>query len=177
MLRSALKWAVTTFQIKRDAVRFARSIGVRLGEECRLIGIESGTFGSEPYLVSIGNHVTITSGVRFITHDGGVWVFRHEFPEIDVIAPIKVGNNVFIGLNTIILPGVSIGDDCVIGAGSLLTKDIPARSVAAGVPARVIKPLEKYLESVHEKAIYIRSLPLENKRSFLQSRFLESDQL
>jgi len=62
-------------------------------------------FGSEPYLVRLGDHVSITAGVKFISHDGGVWVFRDRFPELDVFGPITVGSNVFIGINALIMPG------------------------------------------------------------------------
>lgn len=56
-------------------------------------------------------------------------------------APVTIGNNVWLGIRTIVLPGVSIGDDSVIGAGSVVSQDIPARSLAGGVPARIIRPL------------------------------------
>ncbi len=55
--------------------------------------------------------------------------------------PVHIGNNVWIGGNSVICPGVTIGDNCVIGAGSVVTKDIPAWSLAAGNPARVIRTI------------------------------------
>ena len=109
----------------------------------------SAVFGSEPYLVTIGEHVEITAGCVFITHDGGMWSLREwdeRYKDLDVFDPIKIGNNVFIGNNSIILPGVTVGDNVVIGAGSVVSRDIPANSVAAGVPARVIRSLEEYGE-------------------------------
>lgn len=57
--------------------------------------------------------------------------------------PVTIGNNVWLGGNVTILPGVTIGDNCTIGAGSVVTHDIPANTVAAGNPARVIRHLEK----------------------------------
>ena len=60
---------------------------------------------------------------------------------LEIALPIKVGNNVWIGANVTVLPGVTIGDNTVIGAGSVVTKDIPARVFAAGNPCRVIRPL------------------------------------
>lgn len=60
---------------------------------------------------------------------------------IEYARPITVGNNVWIGGNVCVLPGVTIGDNCVIGAGSVVVKDIPANSVAAGNPCKVIKTL------------------------------------
>ena len=134
-----------------DSVRIARKIGVRFtadpGEEnCRILSESLGVFGSVPYLITIGKSVEITSGVRFITHDGAVWCLRNDpsYKELDLFGPIKIGNNVFIGNNAIILPGVTIGDNVIVGAGAVVTRDIPSGSVVAGVPARVIRSLDEY---------------------------------
>ena len=153
-----------------NPVTYARAIGVHVGENCRILGLGSGTsFGSEPYMISVGDHVTIAAGVTFITHDGGVWIFREQHPEIDVVAPIVVGNNVFIGVHSIIMPGVTIGDNCVIGAGSVVTRDIPAGSVAVGAPARRIKSIEEYWTKIKDRAVFVRSLPDDEKRLVYQS--------
>lgn len=148
-------------------LKHAKLIGVRFGKNCRFIRTY---FGTEPYLVKIGDHVTLT-GVRLITHDGGVWVFRERHTGIDVFGPIKIGNNVFVGKGAIILPNVTIGDNCVIGAGSVVTKDIPANSVAAGLPARVIKTIDEYYESVKDRAFYIRRKKSKEKKKILQKKF------
>lgn len=131
-------------------------------------------FGSEPYLISIGNHVRITTGVRFVTHDGGVWVFRNEngLKDIDVFGPITIGNNVHIGNNVIIMPNVNIGDNVVIGCGAVVTKDIPSNSVAVGVPAKVIENIDEYKEKVLKKCDYTHSLSTEEKRSFLINKYI-----
>ena len=139
-----------------DSVKLARKMGVRFTaapgqEKCRILSEPYGVFGSEPYLITIGERVEITYGVRFITHDGAAWCLRNyddRFQELDLMGPIKIGNNVFIGNNAIILPGVTVGDNVIIGAGSVVTKDIPSGSVAAGVPAKVIKTLDEYGEKV-----------------------------
>ncbi|MEH0760281.1 acyltransferase [Vibrio sp. 16] len=123
-------------------IDYLRSKGVQVGEGCRIFSLQPGAFGSEPYLVSIGNNVIITQGVRFITHDGSTFLFRDEHPDLDVMGPISVGNNVFIGMNSIIMPGVTVGDDCVIGAMSLVSKSVPSGSVVAGNPAKVIMSTE-----------------------------------
>ena len=166
------KYIRSNYMIKRNPVDFARDIGVRVGENCRFLGLTRGTFGSEPFLVTIGNHVTITGGVRFITHDGGVWIFREETPNIDVFGPIQIGNNVFIGLNATIMPNIKIGDNVVVGAGSIVTKDVPNNSVVAGIPARIISTVDSYKTSVKGKAMYIRSSSQEEKRKILKEYFL-----
>lgn len=162
---------IRMWRMKRDPIGYIRSLGVQIGENCRLIGLEDTTFGSEPYLIKIGNHVTITSGVRFITHDGGVWIFRESEPNIDVVAPITVGDNVFIGMNSIILPGVEIGSNCVIGAGSVVTKNIPPNQVAAGVPTKCIKTIEEYRLGLEPKVRHVRSLADAEKRRVLLKHF------
>ncbi len=148
-------------------VDFARKLGVQVGRRCRLINVD---YGSEPYLISLGDHVSATK-VHFVTHDGGVWVLRHEFPDLDVIAPIRVGNNVFFGIGCVVLPGVTIGDDVVIGAGSVVSRDIPSRSVAAGVPARVISSLDEYRSKVIERGISTKQLTKSEKREALLTQF------
>ena len=66
--------------------------------------------------------------------------------------PVVIGRNVFVGMGTLILKGVTIGDDAVIGAGSVVTTDIPPNVVAAGVPARVVSPVEKAASPVQGEA-------------------------
>ena len=148
-------------------IHFARTSGVRLGKNCRLVDV---SFGTEPWLVSLGNHVSV-SDASFITHDGGVWVFREEFPDIDYLAPITVGNNVFIGSRTIILKGVTIGNNVVIGAGSIVSKDIPSNCVAAGIPATPLHPLEEYREKILLQAEHTKGMTLSAKRDYYLKKY------
>lgn len=171
MVISVVRGLRRRWLLRRDPVQYARWLGVRVGDDRRFIGVSSATFGSEPYLVSIGDHVTITAGVRFVTHGGGVWVFRERYPDIDVIKPISVGRNVFIGLNSIILPGVTIGRDCVVGAGSVVTRDAPSGVVVAGCPARVIKSVDEYEDSVLAEASFVKRSGPEAKRAWLVRRW------
>jgi acetyltransferase-like isoleucine patch superfamily enzyme len=126
---------------------------VNFGKNVRIPGIPH--FGSEPYLITIGDNVTITQGVTFHTHDGGVGVFRHKYPGMNIFKPILVGNNVFIGSNSTILPGIIIGNNVVIGASSVVTKNIPDNVVVAGIPARIIRSLEEYEQRSLKEAVYI----------------------
>jgi acetyltransferase-like isoleucine patch superfamily enzyme len=142
------------------AALYSKYLNINFGQNVRIIG--KPYFGSEPYLISIGNDVTITYGAIFQNHDGGVGVLRNKYPGIDVIKPIKVGNNVFIGSRVTILPGIIIGNNVVIGSGSLLTRDIPDNVVVAGVPARILKTLAEYEEKVLREAIYLKNRDDEN---------------
>lgn len=170
LIASLFNYLVDELRIKIDPVNYARSLGVSMGSDIRLISIRqgSGTFGSEPYLIKIGRHVTVSGGVQFVTHDGGVWVFREHNPDIDKFGTIVIGDNVFLGYGVIIMPNVSIGDNVVIGAGSIVTKDIPSNCVAAGVPAKTIESLSDYYEKVDKNKVNnVRSLSHSEKKEVL----------
>ena len=158
-------------QLKHDSVTFAKKLGVKIGKNVRLLGVSDKTFSSEPYLVSIDDHVTITDQVQFITHDGAVWVFREKEEDIEFIRPIKIGNNVFIGYRTIIMPGVNVGDNVVIGAGSLVISDIPDNSVAAGVPAKVIRSVNEYRNKIEPFTIKRSWANEKDKKKILYDHF------
>ena len=119
----------------------ARKQGVRIGNNCR---IYTTSFGSEPFLISIGDHVTITSGVKLLTHDGATWLIRDAKGRRYKFGRIEIGNHVFIGVNTIVMPGVTIGDRVIVAAGSVVTKSIESNSVYGGNPARRICSYDDY---------------------------------
>ncbi len=124
---------------------YAKRVGVNLGHEVSLM---TKSFGSEPWLITIGNRVRITAGVRFITHDGGTWVFRQQerYRHVIKFGKIVIHDNCFIGNNAIILPGVTIGPNSVVAAGAVVAKDVPPNTVVGGVPAKFISTVEQYAE-------------------------------
>lgn len=104
----------------------------------------------EPKLISFGNNVSVASGVTFVTHDVIDKVLNnmnHEFKFSYNCAPIKVGNNVFIGCNVTIMPGVEIKDNVIIAAGSVVTKDVKENTVIGGNPAKKISTFDEYVEN------------------------------
>ena len=125
-------------------------------------------FGSEPWMITLGDNVHITSEVRFITHDGGTLPLRKETPDLEITKPIVVGDNVFIGVRSMIMPGVHIGDRCIIAAGSVVTKDVPSNQVWGGVPARFIKTTDEYLEKLQKESLHLGHLKGEDKAKELK---------
>jgi len=121
-----------------------RRQGLTIADDCRLSGMPS--FGSEPYLITIGRHVAMADEVAFITHDGGTHVFREqpEYRKVIKYGRITVLDNCVIGYRATILPGVVIGPNSVVSAGSVVTRNVPPNTVVAGNPAVPIMTIEQY---------------------------------
>jgi len=115
-------------------------------------------WGTEPWIITVGNNVHITDGVKFITHDGGTLLYRKTVPDLEITKPITIGNDVYIGNDVILLPGVTVGDNVIIGAGAIVSRSIPSNSVAVGVPARVIKTADEYLEKLKSESLHLGHL-------------------
>jgi maltose O-acetyltransferase len=93
------------------------------------------------HLISIGDNCTLAHNVVILAHDtSGCVASRTQHR----IAPVKLGNNCFIGSNTVVLPGVTIGDNVIVGAGSVVTRNLPSNCVAAGNPARVLETMDEF---------------------------------
>jgi len=97
--------------------------------------------------ITIGDNVTLAPRVYILAHDSSTKMHVNYTR----IAKVKIGDNVFIGAASIILPGVTIGSSVIIGAGSVVTKDIPPNSVAVGNPARVVSTLDNYLSRIKDE--------------------------
>ena len=125
----------------KGGVKYSEATGVKVGDNCR---IYTRNFGSEPFLIKIGDNVTVTTGVQFITHDGSGSLIKDSKGRRYYYAKIEVGNNVMIGVNSIILPGVKIHDNVIIAAGSVVSKSIPKNSIVGGVPAKIIGRMDEF---------------------------------
>lgn len=167
---------IEKIQKHHNYIKFLTKRGCRIGKDCEIYS--SANFGSEPYLISIGNHVRVNSGVHFVTHDGGCWVVRKyakgvdEAEKIDLFGKIKIGNNVHIGTNATIMPGVVIGNNCIVGCGAIVTKSIPDNSVAVGVPARVIESIDDYIKKHINDFDYTKKLNAYEKKKYLINKYL-----
>lgn len=169
--RLLLQRAIDRYRGFKDPVSFARSLGVNIKGQVRFYSMSRSMFGTEPWAITIGDNVYVTAGAQFVTHDGGTLILRSREPTLEWTSPIVIGDNVYIGLETMILPGVTIGDNVIIGARSLVTKDIPSNSVAAGHPARVIKSLDQYFEEMRQKSLGLGHLTGSEKDAALQEYF------
>lgn len=146
-------------------IKFLRKYGVKIGTGCIFRNVKTARIDiTRPSLIEIGDNVDMNHNFQILTHDWASGVFRNVFYDIiPSSGKVKIGNNVYFGTDVIVLKGVTIGDNCVIAAGSIITKDIPANSVAAGVPAKVVCGLNEYYKKrekvcTAEAFVYARSI-------------------
>ncbi len=129
--------------------------GVTCGKHTKFFDITRTSIdASRPWLLEIGDYCKIAPNVTILTHDYSRSVLRRVYG--DIVAEAKktvIGNNVFIGMNSIILMGTKIGDNVIIGAGSVVSGVIPSNCVAAGNPAKVIRTLDEHYKIRKEKYI------------------------
>jgi len=173
VIRQALRLAASTIRLRRDPVRYFRSQGAKIGEGVEIYGPNLFTFGSEPYLITIGDHVTISHGVDFITHDGGMRVARTKFPDAYLYGRIQVADDCFLGAHCILLPGARVGSGSVIGSGSVVTGEIPPGVIAVGAPARPVRSVEDYIQEKRHLWIDTAGLTAMAKRDLLCRRLPE----
>lgn len=167
-LRAIAKPFIEIFR-RVSPIKYAKWVGVNIGKNPHFYGTTS--WGTEPWLITLGDNVHITGGCKFINHDGGALIFRDKVPDLEITKPIVIGNNVYIGEDTMILMGVHIGDNVVIGARSVITKDIPNNSVAVGVPAKVIKSADDYFEKLQKESLHLGHLVGKEKDKALRVYF------
>lgn len=155
--------------------KFWKKKGMKIGSNVKIY--PSAYFGTEPFLIEIGNNVRINSNVEFFTHDGGTWVVKNVLgindrtSTIGLYNSIKIGNNVHIGSRAIIMPGVTIGNNCIVGVGAIVTKDLPDNSIAAGIPARVIESIDDYISKHKDDFDYTVFASSEDKKKYLINKF------
>ncbi len=140
-------------------IEICKSRGLKVGKD--VIFIEAPKFGSEPFLIEIGDRTKITANCTFINHDGAMYVIRstEKYKDVRNFGRIKIGKNCFIGNNCTILPGVEMGDNSILGAGSVLNSSTPPNSVFAGVPAKFICTIEEYGDkALKNNVMYPREL-------------------
>lgn len=144
-------------------IEHLRSKGIRIGEGCCVFSPKNILIDTtRPELIEIGNNVFLHKGITILTHDWCGWCFVNTHKTfIPSHGKVKIGNNVWFGQNVTVCKGVTIGNNCIIGIGSIVTKSIPDNSVAAGIPARVICTYNEYIEK-REKAYIAETIEYAN---------------
>lgn len=145
--------------------KYARHLGVKIGKNCL---ISTRNWSSEPYLITIGNNVQITNDVYLHTHGGGQ-AARRLYPNFDVFGKIEVKDWAYIGCNSQLMPGVTIGEGSLIAAGSIVTKSVPAGEVWGGNPAKRLCSVEEYIQRNIKYNLDTKGLSPEEKKKILLS--------
>lgn len=155
------------FRRKLNVIKELRKRGAIIGKNCNFYsGLD--VFSTEPYLVSVGDYVVISTDVKFYCHDGSVSVTNRLYGESnDLIGKIKVGSNCFIGHGAILLRGTIIGDNTIIGAGSIVKGVFPSNVVIAGVPAKVICSIEEFYKKNMSSLFSTGGMDNQTKKDFL----------
>lgn len=152
-------------------IQYLRRGGAIVGENVRFI-VPNRTFVDDKCLsyIEIGNDCLITGGVSILAHDWSVHVIANKYGKmLPAQRRTVIGNNVFIGLNSIILSGAHIGDNVIIGAGSVVSGVVESDSVYAGNPARKIMIIEDYYHKCEAGYLvgakeYAKTFEKQNKR-------------
>lgn len=139
LLRRKEEKPLTSEEKSEKLIREIREGGGIVGEHVCIIDSKIDLL--TPFLLNIGNDVTIT-GARILTHDASLY----NSIGYSKVGKVIIGNNVFIGKDSIILPNTVIGSNVVIGAGAVVAKDIPDNSVVVGNPCRILCTYEEYLQ-------------------------------
>ncbi len=160
---------ISTIFARMYPEKYAKYIGVNFGKGCRFYGKIS--WSTEPWIIKLGSNVHVTADVRFVTHDGATLLFRNKEPDLEITKPIIIGDNVYIGTRALIMPGVTIGNNCIVAAGSIVTKDIPNNSLVAGVPARIIKTSEEYFKKAQMESLKLGHLNGKEKDDALKNYY------
>ncbi len=178
ILNKIIKRVIYKNEYSNDAyIKYLRKNGAKIG---------NGTYFYEPTgkpcdatslpFIEIGENCRITSGVKILAHDYSYAVLRKDYHCMLRKSGItKIGNNVFIGWNSIIMMNVKIGNNVIIASGSIVTKDIPDNVVIGGNPARIICTLDDYYKKNEEKFEYYAAIYYKQKSAFLNKKLTEND--
>ena len=148
-------------------IKYYQQNGMIIGEDTRIF---SKIVSSEPYLISIGNHCTIATNVKFLTHDASIGALYDREKVSDLCGRISIGNNCFVGESAIILYGVSIADRVIVAAGSVVTKSIDSPGVIiGGNPAKIIGTVDEFCNEYEGRFYSLHGLDFEQRKNEILS--------
>ena len=156
------------FYYKHFASReqYARFIGVNLGVNNDIQ--DNDLWSSEPWLITVGNDCQFVLGARIFTHGGGR-VLRAIEKDFDSFGKVIIGNRVYLGANSLVMPGCIIGDCVLVAAGSVVTKSVPSNVVVGGNPARIICTIEEFYNKNKKYNVHTKYMTKDEKRLFTLS--------
>ena len=143
-------------------ISYYKKKGMVIGNNCK---IYSGIATPESYLIKLGNNITIATGVKFITHDNSISKIYSEFS--DIFGKIEIGDNCFIGAYSIIMPGVVLGKNTIVAAGSVVTKSFLGDEVIGGVPAKKICSIDNYKSRIKQYGMNVIGLSEQEKKELV----------
>lgn len=152
--------------------------GAKIGVGTRLNCL-TGAFGSEPYLVECGSDCLFAWDTHFVTHDGGIKVLNSlgKFSSggtpirMDKVAPVKIGDNVYVGMGAYIMPGVTIGNNVIVAAGAIVTRDVEDNIIVGGIPAKPISTIDEYYERAKNRVEFTTQMTPDEKKRFYQEKY------
>lgn len=158
--RGVLKYKVKKYFFpsritSNEYVLYLKNQGIEIGKGTHFFDPQSTIIDTQrPWMLNIGEYCKITSGVVILCHDYSRSVLRRKYGEvIGEARETYIGNNVFIGMRTTVCMGSTIGDNVIIGAGSVVSGEVPSNTVYAGVPARFVCTLDDYYQKRKVKAV------------------------
>lgn len=145
---------------------YAKYLGVKLGKGCFLSTKE---IPDEGYLIEIGDYVRIAAHASIYTH-GGIYSLRKYYNDtyLEQFGKVKIGSYTSIGAHAMIMPGVTIGERCIVAGGAVVTKSVPDGCMVAGNPARFIGYTEDFYKKIKEKYNFgCKNMSGRKKKDFL----------
>lgn len=154
---SILRQEVTRIVIKQNPSIYIKSLqrqGVDISDDCIVVGDNIRIDVTRPSLIHIGSQTLLHNNFKILTHDFASRTFRNKYKDfIPSSGRVWIGDNVWFGENVTVLKGSYIGDNCIIGINSVVMGKIPANSVAAGCPAKLICSLDEYYLKRKKKCV------------------------
>ena len=148
---------------------YFRKAGMTIGKGCNIC---CNIMNTEPYLISLGDNVTISGNVTLITHDNSIQKVLKD--KTDYVGPIKIGNNCFIGAGSMVLLGVTLADNIIVAAGSVVTKSFHEREIIiAGNPAKKIGTWSDYGKKYADTAIFLNGLSHQERKAKILGNLIE----